>query len=146
MPISMPSRVPGSLPACWLPPATALPLGLLTSITMVPLRDRFTRILCEQVGIATGFAGASLFIATAWRYFLLQDGQVSVWESLPPALGFGTGSGLLLFAPAPAMLKGFLKRQLSAARTRPPPHQKGELVAPRLCAAPSDGSTKRQNL
>lgn len=86
-------------------------LGLLTAIAMHALRDRLSQKLRDWVGIASLFAGATIFVGTGWWYISLQDAQVSVWENVPLAVGFGSGSALLLLATLSAKLEGLLKRR-----------------------------------
>lgn len=86
-------------------------LGLLTSITMVALRERLSQDLRDWIGIGSLLAGMSIFLGTGWWYISAYDERVGVWGDLPLAMCFGTGSALLLLASVSAKLEGFLKRQ-----------------------------------
>lgn len=86
-------------------------LGLLTSATGTALRNKLNQERCDWIGIASLVAGTVIFACTAWWYVSLDDTKLYVWDSLPLALGFGTGSALLLLASVSAKLEGFWKRQ-----------------------------------
>ncbi|SBT10139.1 putative acyltransferase [Candidatus Accumulibacter aalborgensis] len=86
-------------------------LGLLTSAAGMALRNKLNQERRDRIGIASLVAGTVIFLSTAWWYVSLGDAKVDVWDSLPLALGFGTGSALLLLGSVSAKLEGFWKRQ-----------------------------------
>ncbi|MBP9806629.1 MAG: acyltransferase [Candidatus Accumulibacter sp.] len=85
--------------------------GLLTSAAVMALRSRLSQNGRDWIGIASIVAGTVIFSYTAWWYIALDDPQLYFWDSLPLALGFGTGSALLLLASVSEKVEGVLKRQ-----------------------------------
>ncbi len=86
-------------------------LGLLTSATVMALRNKLSQNRRDWIGIASIVAGTLIFVCTAWWYVALDDPKLYIWESLPLALGFGTGSALLLLASVSEKIEGLLQRQ-----------------------------------
>jgi peptidoglycan/LPS O-acetylase OafA/YrhL len=86
-------------------------LGLLTSVTLMTLRERLAPNQRDAVGIGSLIAGTLIFVATACWYVSLHDPNLLVWDSLPLALGFGIGSALLLLASLSSRIEGALQRQ-----------------------------------
>ncbi|HRD89848.1 MAG TPA: acyltransferase [Accumulibacter sp.] len=86
-------------------------LGLLTSAALMTLREKLGPRQRDWIGIISIVAGTVIFVSTAWWYVALDDRKLYVWDSLPLALGFGTGSALLLLASVSGKVEGLLQRQ-----------------------------------
>jgi peptidoglycan/LPS O-acetylase OafA/YrhL len=86
-------------------------LGLLTSATAMALRNKLSQIRRDLIGIASLTTGTLIFGCTAWWYIDLDNPKLYVWDCLPLALGFGTGSALLLLASASVKIETLLQRQ-----------------------------------
>ena len=86
-------------------------LGLVTAAVLISLRNKLDQNQRDLIGIGSLVAGTVIFVYTAWWYISLDGAKMSVWNSLPLTIGFGTGTALLLMASVSAKMEAFWKRQ-----------------------------------
>lgn len=90
---------------------TLFMLGLVTAAVLISLRNKLDQNQRDLIGLGSLVTGTVIFVYTAWWYISLDGAKMSVWNSLPLTIGFGTGTALLLMASVSAKMEAFWKRQ-----------------------------------